>query len=121
MRDADSRAVWWVWWVWWTCSGRNLCLSRKLSAAWDDTTHDIHHHDMRDMTVMGRSREHPTNLHQTHQTFRHPAARTVTFRENIRTVVNGRHTRTRRTVPPGPIRMWGSAAHDPASVEACHA
>ena len=121
MRDAASRFVWWVWWLWWTCSGRNLCLSQKLSEAWNDTTHDIHHHDMRDMTVIGRSREHPTNLHQTHQTDRQPAATLATFREIIRTVVDGRHGCTRRAVPPGPICMRGSAAHDSANVEVRHA
>ena len=41
-----------------------------------------------------------------------------TPRDNFRTVGNGRACRIagRRTVPPGPIRMWGRSAHKPASV-----
>ena len=121
MRDADSQLVWWVWWVWWTCSGRNLCLSPKVSATWNDMTPDRRHATTHEMTVYRSGRKHPTNLHQTHQMDRQRTARTVTLRENIRTVVNSRHIASHRAVPPGPICMWGSAAHDLASVELRHA
>src|SRR5688572_24362292 len=87
MRDADSQLVWWVWWVWWTCSGRNLCLSPKVSETWKDVTPDRHNHNItaHEMTVYRSRRNQPTNLHQTHQTDRRRAARTATVREDIRT------------------------------------
>jgi len=63
-----------------------------------------------DVTHTGRGWDHPTQPTHPNQTVRQRAARLGMARDNIRTVVSS------RAVPFGPIRMWGSAAHDPASV-----
>ena len=63
-----------------------------------------------DVTHTGSGRDHPTQPTHPNQTVRQRAARFGTVRGIIRTVVRS------RAVPFGPIRMWGSAAHDPASV-----
>ena len=86
MRDEDSQFIWWVWWVWWMCSGPYLCLSQKLSAAWNTVTRDSHHHDTRDMTVTGGCRKHPTNIHQTHQTDCQCPVRIGTAADSFRTI-----------------------------------
>ncbi len=70
-----------------------------------DTTPIAH-----DVTLTGSGRDHPTQPTHPNQTERKRAARLGTVRKIIRTVVSS------RAVPFGPIRMWGSAAHDPASV-----
>ena len=119
MRDVHSRSVWWVWWLWWISPGRYLCLSPEVSATWKVATRDAMHHAMsHDVTVYRSGRKQPTNLHQTHQTNRRRTGTNGTVRENFRTVVTSRNRRIagRRAGPPGPIRMWGRAAHKPASV-----
>lgn len=63
-----------------------------------------------DVTYTGSGRDYPTQPTHPNQTVRQRAARLWMARDNIRTVVSS------RAVPFGPIRMWGSAAHDPASV-----
>lgn len=63
-----------------------------------------------DVTHTGSGRDHPTQPTHPNQTDRERAAWLGMARDNIRTVVSS------RAVPFGPFRMWGSAAHDPASV-----
>ena len=124
MRDVDSRSVRWVWWVWWICPGPNLCLSPKVSVAWNAMTRDTTHHTiMREVTVYESGLKQPTNIHQTHQTNCKPMATGGTARENFRTVVSGRKRQTggHRAVPPAPIRMRGGSAHGLASVGAAYA
>lgn len=119
MRDVHSRSVWWVWWIWWICSGQILCMSQKLSATWNTATHDtMHQVMMHDMTVYRIGLKQTHHIHHTHQTNRQRTGTGGTACENFRTVVSRRDRQiaSRRAVPPGPICMWGSAAHKPASV-----
>jgi len=71
-----------------------------------------------DVTHTGRGWDHPTQPTHPNQTDRQREARLGMTRQNIRTVVSAREQRIAgdRAVPFGPIRMWGSAAHDSASV-----
>ena len=111
MRDDQSRIarLGWVGWV--RCSPPiTMFVTETVSdVAQTSCRHDATHIAC-DVTLTGRGWDHLTQPTHPNQTDRQRAEWFGMARDRIRTVVSN------RAVPFGPIRMWGSAAHDPSSV-----